>query len=248
MKTLFVNIGIGAAAGAAIFSVIDNLLREKERKWVTDKTSNLWIWLDDQKTGRVLHIYLRDRIQKVARLAIYSLGVLSCLGWIGTILEEKLDIYQVGTFVILFTISMFLTIKYLYPWVVKKLGKTTNIWQYIRMILIGTIASYFVASIISVMAIVPMMFFISENDEGSFMLTITIFFALSPITALFMVFQTLLGLAIVWICFVYLLIRFFKVLGFFSLRLAENPKGPVVAIGGLLGAIGGIIKIFMGNP
>jgi len=88
MKTL-VTIGLAAGAGAGLFTAIDNMIRPKEKTWVNDKMANMYIWLDDQKNVNIIHVFLKNNIQKITRIAIYVLGVLSCLGWLGTILEEE---------------------------------------------------------------------------------------------------------------------------------------------------------------
>ena len=146
-QELLLNATIVITASTAILTFIDIMMSAKQKKWMTDKAELLWIWLDDQKAGKFIKLYLGENVQKVQILVVHIIFFLMILAVILSnffsfrVFDENLSEIQIGfprmynfqyyVELVAIVISAIIITRYVHPYLIQRLKPTTSIWGYL---------------------------------------------------------------------------------------------------------------------
>lgn len=268
MKETLANISFWVGLSLGLLTILDFLLREKHKKWLTDKAEILWLWLDEQKVGKFTKLILKERVQK--GLVIFThLGIILII--VSFLLRVFLNVninasvqlgqpriytWQVWVDIGAMILSVVLVTKYIHPGFVKWLKFLPTVRSYLLKSLKGLGLCY-LAMLILLVAEIPIIFpsmdletadAIEKHFGGKTIVivlhTLTSLIA-APIMSEAFLFMFMFFIGLYWIIIIYVVMIIFRVLQFLLIRIAEHPKGPVIAISGLLTGIGAVIKLFL---
>ena len=271
IQEILLNSTIIITGSTAILTFIDMLMSSQQKKRLTDYAELFWIWLDDQKAGRFLQIYLEPRVQKSQIAFVYSalfiyfliksLGTYIPLGsdsesWDLQVGFPRLYDFQKYIDLVAIVVSMVFTMKYSHPYLINKLGLNKSIDAYLTK---GTVA--FVG--IFMLIIGPIFILIFNYQDAMFGGTSEeiieyygnsfvplVFYCITALVYSFLwgeclILALMMAIGWVWALAIILVSGLFWILQFAILKISQNPKGPVLAISAFLAAMGGIIKLFV---
>lgn len=268
MKELLGNISFWIGLSLGSLTILDFILRDNQKKWISSKAELLWLWLDEQKAGRFTILFLNKKVQN-GLVYFTHLGILSILiSFVGRIyfgwnVNANLQLghprayeFQVWIDILALVVSILLISKFLHPRLLKKLKIEPTIKSYLLKSLLGLILCFgglLIILLIESPIIWPLFDLESTSDietyfGGKYVIIILHLLTAiisAPIMAETFLFQFMFFIGLYWTIIVYSMIFLFRFLQFFLIRIAENPKGPVIALSGLLTGIGAIVKLFM---
>ncbi len=268
MKEVLGNISFWVGLSLGSLTILDFLLRDKQKKWLSDKAEIFWLWLDEQKAGQFTKLLLKDRVQKglvilAHSMIIFIIGSFVLNVFFGFNINADFQIgqpriykWQIWIDVAAMVLSMIVVTKYVHPYLIKRLKFLPTVKSY----LLKSLKGFGLLCLIAVMLVLAEMPIINptmdlrttadiENHFGGkaiviILHTITAIIG-SPIMSEVSLFMFMLYIGVYWIIVVYIIMFIFRLLQFILIRIAENPKGPVIALSGLLTGIGGIVKVFL---
>lgn len=273
---LLTTIMIWTGASVGILKVIDWILSNDQKVFLTDHATNLWIFLDDQRSGKFISVLLLRNAQ-IAFVIIAHLFLIAIilsflarvfLGWqtnaylnIGM---PRLYEFQVWIDVAAVLFSAGFLALTVHPRIAYWIGQARNIWRYFGRCLIA-LGCCVALALLCLVLLSPIAGFDSpaftldepeqikdayESMLGGKIGTISVHaitaLILSPIMAELMLIQTILFMSLYWLILVYLCMAIFRILQFILIRIVESPNGPVLALTGLLIGIGGLAKALSG--
>ncbi|QDV17299.1 hypothetical protein Pan153_19340 [Gimesia panareensis] len=266
------SLAIWTGAIIGLLKIVDWLLLDSQKKWITEKFESLWLWLSEQRMGKFTSLVQSRRTQvgfsiftHVAMITI----ILSFLArvFLGFNIDASIELghpriysYQVWVDVFALIISMILVSKIIHPRITLWITDTKKIsTYYLRSY--SAFSTSFVSMILILLIQWPIMYFLFdapvvggneagvryvENTFGG-QLGVTILHAVTavisaPVLTEAFMLQTILFLSICWFIIVVFLIVIFRILQFILLRIVENKNGPVLALSGFLVGVGAIAK------
>jgi len=76
MDEFLVNLGFGLGLATALLTFIDIVLNAKQKKWIVRNAETLWIWLDDQRAGKFINVFLQKKFQSYLLIFAGTLTIL----------------------------------------------------------------------------------------------------------------------------------------------------------------------------
>ncbi|TCU76979.1 hypothetical protein EDE08_102522 [Bradyrhizobium sp. R2.2-H] len=236
-SSLAIAIGVLVAA----LTAIDWFLLKHHKEWIRGKASTLWIWLSYQQALPMLRHIESNRTFVGAAILGFCLPI---VGNVLLLILLEVDPTFAVTFLIVGTIGcgvLFLIFR----------GVIFAIWN--RLFTDGQTGKYILRAIVCAAISFGAAFLLSEIladqiekasrrplFEGLWFLLIAMIGDYIAVTLAWMAVVVLLYAA-----FIYSLIVCYKILQFITLRIVEKENGPVLALAGLLTALGAIAKALM---
>jgi hypothetical protein len=237
----------------------DLRLRDSQKKWISNRATDFWNWLDDQTEPKYLR-YLRGfRWQRfvailyalVALVVAVGFGILVHMGAFDDAEIQAKTPRNFQYFILAAYIASFLAALVMVrvlPSVLNWVTKTEGSWAYIgrsTIATVATIALYYAAEAVFSLSISNPAIDPSNPEEFfakafSFSHPITaVIFGASVMFAATVALVMLMSWALVVIpvILVLLLMLLFRIGEFVALRVAENPKTPQYALSFLLAAV-----------
>jgi hypothetical protein len=246
------SIAILAGVIVAIVNLVDWLLRERHKKQLLQFLEDCWLWLSDQRMGKFLDAFRRYNLQLTIGIIAWLFAVIAMsflmMGQVSKITNHTTVICTV---ILLLAILLYICLRLLPAIITWALA--TPQYENAILRLYGVSILFFTPIIImNIYAIwlLPDMhykelqhFLPSFDENWPLWFSVMILYSVGFVSSvLFM----LLGL---WQMIVWLLFALFWCVQFLPIRIVEYPKGPIMALSGLLIAIGAVVKIFMkGSP
>ncbi|WP_138481524.1 hypothetical protein [Dyadobacter bucti] len=271
MNEFLVNLGFSLGLSTATLTLVDIILSADQKKWIVKNAEILWIWLDDQRTGKFIKLFLHQKTQYIL-FAIFSLVFVTgdfflyitndsakhfsdfSKDWIYKISNASIE-------VILILGATFISYKFLHPKFLRLIGYKESLMWYLTVtlflsIVLGMSTQYFVEWIDSLKLTGDIRVEDSADYTARELIAKTksnedviwLFFMsiiLVNLTAELIVFAFLFSVALIWSIIVMIVIAIFRVVQIAAIRIAENPKGPIMAVSGFLTAFSAIVKYFL---
>lgn len=249
---------ISAAVGG--LASADFLLRDSQKKWISNRATDFWNWLDDQSELEYLR-YLRGfRWQRFVAILYALVALVTAVGFgilvhMGVFDEPEIQAKTPRNFqyfVLAAYIASFLAALVMVrvlPSVLNWVTKTEGSWAYIGRSTLATVATivlYYAteavaSSLIGNPAIDPAANPVESFTQAfsfSYPITAVIFGAsVMFVATVALVMLMSWALVVIPVILVLLLMLLFGIGEFVALRVAENPKGPQYALSFLLAAI-----------
>ena len=245
------------SAAVGSLASADLLLLERQKKWINDRATNFWDWLDDQRELKYLPYLHKFRWQRfvVILYAVFALlvalffGTLMCMGLFDDPkMPRNFPYFIVGGYAAGFVTALFI-VRTVLPRVLNWVTKTEKSWAYIgRSTALAAVAIAFWYATEAVDSL-----WVSDStldpanaeeifkEALSFSSPITAVaygtYAMSTCTLVFVIVLSWV-LVVVPVVFVLLLMILFRAVQFIAVRVAENPKGPQYVLSVLLAAVG----------
>ena len=243
MKNYLTNISIWTGAIVAILTIVDWLLTESQKKKIKCWAENSWLWLDYQRMGKFVSGIRSFRLQII--FSIVTCVYISVLILIPIHNEDtQNDIAPVPPSVI--TVILLVTVAFV-TW---KIHPTVISWA-IRP---NSLLSYFIrisgawlAGCVALFLMWEFIIYYAAYNEAyrNLAIYVLLWTTLSTILAEWGLIQTMFFLTLFWFFSVLILMGLFRITQFILYRIADNPKGPVLGISGLLIGIGALVKTFL---
>lgn len=268
MKEVLGNISFWVGLSLGSLTILDFLLRDKHKKWLANKAELLWLWLDEQKAGKFTILILKERVQNGLVIVTHLSIILIIISFLLRVFFQvnvnatfqlghpRIYKWQVWVDVAAMILSMILVTKYIHPLLLRKLKFSPTVKSYLLKSLKG-LGFCYLAMFILLLAEIPIIFPTMDLETGIeiekhfggrtivIILHVLTSILAAPLMSEAFLFMFMLFIGIYWIIIIYVVMLIFRMLQFLLIRIAENPKGPVIALSGLLTGIGGVIKIFL---
>jgi hypothetical protein len=256
----------GVALGVLKF-LDDWALSDQQKKWITDRAISLFVWLDDQREPKYLRYLGKFRWQIIviilyAALALVMLLIVAYGMYTeeASKVEEPRGIFHIllGGYVGSFLAALLMV--RMHPYVFNWVTKTEGSGAYIGRSTLALLATLLVTIAVSlVYAIVESKMYAPPSDLSTnperfveeffgqrdvYYLLITSTALMFALTIAFLMLVSWL-LVVIPVVFVLLLMFLLRVVQLVTARIAESPKGPVLALSGLLAAVGAVAKFFV---
>jgi hypothetical protein len=234
---MVIDIVFYVGLSATIIAGLDIFLSEQQKRWLDGKVFQLWNWLDDCKRVSLL-VWLR----KLSRLGVFAVAILlSCalILWIWraspTPRGDPTEFY--GTiFVILLLASIFGTL------IIRGALKSTTLPRALLRITIYAILCLtpFYAFLYWTSTMVPAL---SARPPFTLLqiLFVLSFFAVTIFTAFMLIFWSSVAVPIIYIYVIGFLLFVFE---FIVRRIAEYPKGVLIAMSALMASLFAFVGVF----
>ena len=258
-------------SGAAVTSLAsaDLLLLDTQKKWISDRATEFWDWLDDQRELRYLAYLRKFRWQRfvvilfaaIALIMTLVIGYGVCTGGFHDAgvadIPPYFEHYLLGLYVGCLVAALWMArtgLARVLNWVTK----TERSWAYLlRSTLVLLVATVAVMLALAVFTTFSGDYHTAEHSTGNAQELITNLYSFSsPVTAflyglcgslgitfLFLILVSWM-LVVLPVLFVLLLTITFRVAQFLAVRVAENPKGPQYVLGIMLAGAGTAVRYF----
>jgi hypothetical protein len=236
IQSLLGSLTIGLGGTAGFLAVIDWLLPETRKKWISDRASTIWIWLSYQQSWP----YIRKLRDPRAFNIFFAIGVVLVLviAFKYIVLAEATVLLKIATGVIvLIPVAILLLVRTQLRRGLTWLTSVEAGWKIlIRSVVICVIALTTAALLVELYN--RLYSYYSSNPFPAFSAGMVV--AISVIAIAMLLYALLLFT--VYIVGIYLMICLFKISEFVVLRVAEYDKGPVLGLAALLTGIGTALK------
>jgi len=239
LTSLLIFLGI---SGVCV-KLLDFYMSDGQKKWLNDRMMQTWNCLDEAKRVAVLDILRSKRVQRILGSVFAVIAVIAILlpilllwgdpdftpdSWVWEAIDDV-------TLLVVSVLMIWLGIKILYA----ILRGRTALQTFVRMSLTLIIAC---SPLILIVAIIVSVGPLTRIDNQS--VAVLLFFALCisvVITEILLIFWLATAVVVLIIYSGSLLLYMIELS---ARRIAEYPKGPVLAAGTLMGMIGALIKAF----
>jgi hypothetical protein len=236
VQSLLGSLTIGLGGTAGFLAVIDWLLPETRKKWISDRASTVWIWLSYQQSWPYIR-KLRDPLAFDIFLAIGVALVLMIAFKYIVAAEATVPLKAATGGIVLIPVAILFFVRAQLRRGLTWLTSVEAGWKIlIRSIVICVVALATGALLAELYNRLYSVY--SSNPFPVFSAGMVV--AISAI-AIFMMLYALL-LFTFYIVGIYFMICLFKVSEFVVLRVAEYDKGPVLGLAALLTGIGTALK------
>jgi hypothetical protein len=229
------------------------MLLPHHKEWLRGKVESAWIWLDDQKAGKFLHL-LRNRRLMWGFSLVFLFPF--CLGWFVVIIH-RIRVFGFGP-----AISGPIQISYPVIAVVSLTAIVVVLWKLhprildwilstsiLRQCLVRLCCAWLVCVVVGLTLmfvpwVIGSLFPTIWISTPNFLIFATLYvnwltFVLLYQTGLLAV---ILFLSILWLVAVNAVILLFRMTQFILIRIVESPSGPVLGLSGLLIGIGALAQ------
>lgn len=265
-------IAIWTGAIVGLLKVIDWLLLEFQKAWISGKLEDLWLWLSEQKSGDFTSLVRSRRTQIGFSIVTHITIIVISIAFLfsvhsgidtGAWLEighPRIYSYQAWVDVVALIISGVLVSIKFHPMVTHWITSKEKLGSYYLRSFLGYIGGFFVMGILVAIQW-PIFSIIMEapTDQGNEVVIkfiedafggqigVTLLHGVTalisaPVLAEVLMLQFILFLSVYWLLLVYAMIVIFRILQFILLRVVENKNGPVLALSGFLIGLGAIAK------
>lgn len=234
------SLAVYFALAAAVIASLDWFLREPAKSKIRDVVERIWIWLDDQRVGRLLFVLHNS---KVVRWVLFGFSI-APLPFIAAMLLDRgplvvpeavlvVRAFLPGASVAfgILALAAHSSVSRLVAWIVARKSPTSTL---------ARLTSLCAAGISTLGALLGLM--AGAGEGWSAVQMAAAFFGLGFFGAPTFV-LTLVALSMAaWLLALGALAIVLRAVASLALRLAEYPKGPVLGASVLLGAVGGVLK------
>lgn len=276
VDSFLTTLTIWTGASVGLLKVFDWLLREKQKDWVSDKATHFWLWLEDQRAGKFISIFLMRKAQ-VAFVVITHVSLILIVGaflarvFLGWDIPANIQLghprlypFQVWIDVVALVASAFLLSWKIHPKISGWIGSARTLWRYFGrsgIALFGCVLTAFgyLLLLYPIIGFGSPAFTLDDPDQivaayesmlggKPGVVAVHGFSAAiaAPIFAEWLMVQTILFLSFYWLLLVWIVMFLFRVLQFVLIRIVESPNGPVLALSGFLIGVGAIAKAVSG--
>lgn len=275
ISKLLTNVTMWTGASVGLLKVVDWLLLDGQKRRVKDFAATAWFWLSDQRAGRFTGLLRSYRAQRIFSLATHGMLVGLTLAFLvqtyfGIDLHTRFDLgyprlyrFQVWVDVVALFFSAVLISRKWHPRIASWIAQPESLWRYFGRTLLalgGAFGAMFVMLIPQLMIssfaldgfdtpakdVGPLLETRLGGHGGVVAIHALTAFIRAPLLAEMLMLNTILFLSFYWLVLVWIGMLVFRVVQFFCIRIAESSDGPVLAISGLLVAIGAVAKAFLG--
>ena len=251
---MFLTVLVWAGAVTVAVELLDWLLRDKHKRWITDRASAAWVWLDDQRAGKFTSLLLARiprRIFAVGTPVLFALGTVRGneeaffhLIQNFTVRDWRSWIPFAGLLLLLGPLAVMFWV--IHSRVAGYLGTVRTLGSYFLSILCGTVLGFgLFTALVLLVKLTTEELGLGTQGWIPFLVGFPVFILGGAVVleagALFF----LLYASFCWLILVYVLSMAAGVTRFILLRVAEHPKGPVIALGALASAVSGLVKLFL---
>jgi hypothetical protein len=272
MVNLIASASIWGGAFVGILKIIDWLLSVEQKKSIQDWSLRTWVWLDDQRMGKLLIASVKGtRTQQVSsiisHMVIFSTYLIpflavAALNLNPNIIPKSLHLgfpfvyhFQLWVEVAALLVSIVLVTRTIHPYLMSWLTDAKSLPRYFGRVF----SALFVCGLLHFLpGEIWSIYVPSLAEDGWFVLPasipigkpgIVIFHAITatlntPVVVEMFFLNFLLAISLDWLILIWLLIILHSIANFIALRLAEHKEGPVLGLSALLVAIGAITKAF----
>jgi hypothetical protein len=259
-------------SGAAVTSLAsaDLLLLDTQKKWISDRATEFWDWLDDQRELRYLAYLRKFRWQRfvvilfatIALIMTLVIGYGVCTGGFHDAgvagIPPYFEHYLLGSYVGCFVAALWMArtgLASVLSWVTKTERSWAYLWRSTLVLLVTTVAVILAFFVFVAFSGDHRTAELSSTGNAQELITNLYSFS-SPVTAFLYGLCGSLGITflflilISWmlvvlpVLFVVLLTILFRVAQSLAVRVAENPKGPQYVLGVMLGGAGTVVRYF----
>ena len=239
---LYKLIFIGGTA-TFIATLADVLLSDKQKERLSDLTINIWNWVDEARSVSMYERFLSPRVQNI--IITTALVIISIIYILVIAARTREDLIKepsnyhhdlgliigsiLGGLFILWLIRIIM--KKLLPKVLRYLAKSKNIWTYIAKLTILNITLF---------AMFAGAGLLISGGHGWAIAVLILLLPLVIVWPSLLLVSIFLYVVAVLIILAYLILY---PLEFVLRRIAEYPAGPVLALSGLVAAIGGFAEV-----
>jgi hypothetical protein len=223
---------------ATIIAGLDIFLSEAQKQWLDKKAFQLWSWLDDSR-----RVSLLAWLRKLSRLRVFSMAILlSCafVFWIWRVSPtprgDPTEFY--GTIVVLLLLaSIFGTL------IIRGALKSTTLPRALLRITIYAVLCLFpfYAFAYWTSSIAPLLLPVRPPVMLPQVLFVLSFFAVTIFTAFMLIFWSTVAVPIISL---YVIGLFLFVFEFVARRIAEYPKGVLIAVSALMASLFAFVRVF----
>ncbi len=239
-------------AATAVVGALEWALRDRHKRWLADRAMIAWVWLDDQRAGKFTRFLLRSPVQRLLSAGSIALFIIVSMTENRRLLpfNAAFSIYDPKRALAWLGVAWLVTpiivgVWLLHPrataWIVRArsvgafFGRVTIGFATVLAVTWGVSAAgdaayrsvgERVGNDAAVLNVIGFASWTAFGTLGVEMVTLYLMFMLSC----------------AWLAFVWAISGAAVILRFVLLRVAENPKGPTVAIGGLLSVVGSILR------
>ena len=248
----------GGALGVLVF--VNWALSERQKTWINDRFIDLFIWLDDQRELKYLRHLRQFRWQVIVVILYAALALLMVLVMAYGILSGEaartetprgLVHAMLGGYLGSFMATLFMA-RTAQPYVLDWVTKTEGSWSYIGRSTLALLAILPVTIVLAATYLIAdwaMYPATASYDEylgqrHPFYLLVGGAVMMFATTVALLVLTSWL-LVVIPVVVVLVIMSVFRVGQFVAARIAENPKGPIIGLSGLLTAIGAVAKLFI---
>jgi len=224
---MIANVLTALGVAVTLLGVLDLLLSEQQKKTISDQTIRLWARLDDWKRFPVLSLLKQKKIQYLLTLSVMALVTVSNLSftyWLVApdLLFSKNMVTPLGIQIGIWIIAAIIGFK-IVAWTLQGAGQ-------FRILLRLAAAPVIVTALTSAgAAILILIMSLYDPNSVGFVTLMSLIFAIN-LTAILVVYWLFAAVPL-------LLISLARALLFSSellvRRIAENPKGPILAVSAL---------------
>ena len=275
ISQLLTNVTMWTGASVGLLKVGDWLLTDGQKRRVKDFAETAWFWLSDQRAGRFTGLLRSYRAQRIFSLATHGMLVGLTLAFLvqtyfGIDLHTSMNIgfprlyrFQVWVDVVALFFSAVLISRKWHPRIASWIAQPESLPSYFGRTLLAMVVGFGAMFVILIPKLLISSFALDAfdapaKDVGSLVETrlgghggvvaihaLTAFIT-APLLAEMLMLNTILFLSFYWLVLVWFGMLVLRVSQFFCFRIAESTDGPVLAISGLLVAIGAVAKAFLG--
>jgi hypothetical protein len=249
------------SAAVSSLASADLLLLDRQKKWIGDRATDFWDWLDDQRELKYLPYLHKFEWQRfvvmlyavLALLAVLFIGILIYMGAFEAIKDDprtpqNFPYFLLGSYTGGFLTALFM-IRSVLPRVLNWVTKTEGSWAYIgrsTAVAVATIVFYYATEAVDSLWISESTFDPVNAQESfakafsfSYAIDAAVYGAYAVSTCTLVLVMLLSWVLVVFpVILVLLLMILFRTVQFFVVRVAENPKGPQYALSVVLAAVG----------
>jgi hypothetical protein len=266
MTHFWASLSYWIAGSLALLTFLDWVLTDRQKKWITDRTIALFIWLDDQRELRYLRLLGKFRWQFIV-IILYAVVALAAgsfvaFGIYSGLFQEvaandpdippHLEYYLLSAYIGSFIGALFMVRVVLGP-VLNWITRTEGSWAYIgrsTFAFLAIVAAVFLVSGVDFLFMAQSSSGVQNRDGKEIFRELVskqpfisnVYNAILA-TIVISIFVSWL-LVVVPVILVLILIVLFRVLQFATARIAESPKGPILGLIAVLTAIGALLQLF----
>ncbi len=240
------SIAVWCGGATGVTQLLDWLLAEKAKASIRFCFERLWLWLAEQKTGKLLDALFSRRFLfwPPLILACVSLTLSSFLLAISWPTDTDFATLILNAIVFHFALPMTVSLGFLaaagyflLPKIASWLARPRQIVPLLGRLVLCSFSTLALSGLLAW----PMTLLMSGEKDALLLWT-----GVLPLATLLasLLFTILLLVAILWLITVGGLAAILKAGEFIFLRLAEHPKGPVLGASALVAALGLILKSF----
>jgi hypothetical protein len=247
MKNAIASVAFVAGALAAFLLLLDWFLSKKQKEWISERLLNLWVWLEEQSSGRFLPAVWTTRMQLIL-FAIYSAPlVFGTLGGAAynlisqgfKVLDTKRTDVDYGIISLVFFFLFVATFFLLHRPLIKKIVTRQTPSSYLKFMVLRALL-YSISLPIALLSLFLMVAFIrTPVPWAGFAINLLVW----PFLFECLILWNVLTLSLLWMAAAWVLSKLIRAMAFLVDRALSQEKGPLAGAAVLCLIIAAGIKL-----